>query len=118
MYEVTIMELLRCGYCAIFKDKELLSLPLSLCLMILQRQHSIRNILTLNRICCYKEFIFEQNDVLKNFAVVMNAVLKRSDYISKENRYLNICSTAVLQNMVQRFVLQHTAILALIFVYL
>ena len=53
----------------------------------LQRRHLFLNILTLNRVCCYKEYIFrtkmpfcaDQNDVIKNFAVVMSAIIKRAD---------------------------------------
>ena len=49
--------------------------------------HLFPNILTLSRIFCYKEYIFrtikpffaKQNDVIKNFAVVMSAVIKKVD---------------------------------------
>ena len=53
----------------------------------LQQRHLFPNFLTLNWVCCYKDYIFRlikpffanQNDVIKNFAVVMSVVIKRVD---------------------------------------
>ena len=53
------------------------------------------NILMFDNFCCYKKYIYRtvkpfrayQNDIIKNFAVVMNAVIKRVDCNTKDNPF-------------------------------